>query len=111
MDCNATADTLPKPVDVDLGQKTAAVVEEALALDRSRTHGQGRSDPELAQRPHRVARQVQAGTGRLPLGHPLHDLDDDLALIQGTGQAKTSDTCTDDQHTQGGHRASSSRLH
>lgn len=98
MDRHAAADAVPKTVDVDVGKQTAAVVEEALPPDRVRARRQSRSDAELIQCPYGVSRQIQAGAGRLPFGHPLNDLDVDVALIQSAGQRETGNTGTDDQH-------------
>ena len=39
MNRDAPADTVPQPVDVDVGKQAAAVVEEALPPDRVRTFG------------------------------------------------------------------------
>ena len=75
VDRQAAADTVPEPVDVDVGQPTTAVVEEALPPDRIGARRNGRSDAELTQSPNGIAGQVQAGAGRLPLGHALDDLE------------------------------------
>ena len=75
VDRQAAADTVPEPVDVDVGQATTTMVEEALPPDRIRARRNGRSDAELTQSPHGIAGQVQAGAGRVPLGHALDDLE------------------------------------
>jgi hypothetical protein len=48
MDCHAAADAVPDSVKVDVGEKTAPVVEDALTSYRIRT-GRHRSDAELVQ--------------------------------------------------------------
>ena len=79
------------------------MVEQALPSDRVGRGGQSSPDTELTERPHGVARQIQAGAARLPLGHPLDHFGRDSALMEGASQRKTGDTGSDDQHTQGGH--------
>jgi hypothetical protein len=49
MDRHTGANAVPDPVDVDVGQKTAMVVEEALPPDRVRARGYGRFESELTQ--------------------------------------------------------------
>ena len=63
MNRDAAADAVPQPVDVDVGEKTAAVVEEALPPDRVGAGGDDGSDAELVQMP---VRRWPAGTGRRP---------------------------------------------
>ena len=104
VDRQAAADTVPEPVDVDLGQTTTPVVEEVLPPDRIRARRNGRSDAELTQSPHGIAGQVQAGAGRLPLGHALDDFESEVVLTTGAGEREASDTGPDDQHTHRGHR-------
>ena len=53
MDREASADTVPKPVDVDVGQEATAVVEEALPPDRVRTGAT--ADPMPSSRSARTA--------------------------------------------------------
>jgi hypothetical protein len=48
----------PQPVDVDLGQTSTLMVEQALPPNRIRARGNSRSDAELAECLNGVARQV-----------------------------------------------------
>jgi hypothetical protein len=48
MDCHAAADAVPDSVEVDVGERTAPVIEDTLATDRIGT-GRHRSDAELVQ--------------------------------------------------------------
>ena len=108
---NTGSDTVPVLVNVDVGEPAATVVENALPHDRVRTSSQLRPDPELVERPDAVARQVQAGAARLPLGHALDDIGRSAALVQSAGKRQTADTGTDDQHARrhGGWASSRSR--
>ena len=79
-------DTVPVAANVDVGEPAATVVEKPLPHDRVRASSQLRPDPELVERPDAVARQVQAGAARLPLGHPLDDLGRDVPPPEGAGK-------------------------
>ena len=103
IDRQASADTVPKPGNVDVGQATTTVVEKALPPYRIRSGCHGRSDAELTHAPHAVAGQVQTGAGRVPLGRPLYDLGCDVTLTNGAGERETGDTGPDDQHTHRDH--------
>ena len=92
-------DAVPVAANVDVGEQAATVVEEPLPHDRVRTRCELRPDPELVERPDAVARQIQAGAARRPLGHPLDDLDRDVPQPEGAGKRQTGDAGTDDQHT------------
>ena len=106
VDRQAAADTVPEAVDVDLGQSTTPVVEEALPPDRLRSCRNCRSDAEFARSPYGVAGQVQAGAGLVPVGHSLYDLEADVALTESARERETGDTGPDDQHA---HRFTASR--
>jgi hypothetical protein len=67
VDRRAASDVLPVAADVDVGQRTASVVEEPLPHDRVRAGDRLRSVPRARRAP---ARSCQASTGRLR-PHPL----------------------------------------
>jgi hypothetical protein len=105
LDRDAAPDAVPDTVELDVGERTTAVVEEALPSDRVRAGGHVRSETELTQSAYGVAREVEASAGRFPHSRPLDDLGGDVALMQGAGQPEAGNTGTDDQHTQGGYVA------
>ena len=63
VDRQAAADTVPEPIDVDVGQATTTMVEEPLPPDRLCSCDDCRSDAEFTQSAYGVAGQVQAGAG------------------------------------------------
>ena len=85
---------------VEVGQKSATVVEDPLSRDRVCPRGHHRSDAELTECPNGVARQVKPGAARLTRICPLHDLGSDASPLQGMSQRKAGDTGTHDQQAQ-----------
>ena len=90
----ARPDARPQPRDVDLAQQPAAVVAEALPRDLAAL----RLDAERAQRPHRVAGEVEAGAGGPRRGVALDHLDRGAVASERSRQRQPGDAGAGDQH-------------
>ena len=93
----AWADTCPELGDVDLAERSAAVVAEPLARDLDGPGGELRLDAKRPQGASGVAGQIDAGAGRPPHGFALDHLGRETDAHECPRGRQAGDPATDDQ--------------
>jgi hypothetical protein len=96
--CEAWPDVAPQVGQIDVGQQAAPVIAQALVPDQRSPLGDRGLQAQSAQRPRRVAWQVDPRPGVRPGGFPLDHVGGETAPPERSGGAETRDPGADHEN-------------
>ena len=95
---DARSDGSPHCIEVDLGEESAAVVQNPLTAHTDRSRHHRIAEAQRLERTYTVGGEVDPGSHRGEDGRALDDLRGDPARTQGAAQREAGDPCAYDQY-------------